>query len=116
MSDIVQTPSVAVAVVPPSRFKRRVLKHKGLMIGTGIFAIIVLIALLAPLISPHDPYTQDLNNRLVPPVWYERGNWLHPFGTDNLGRDYLSRTLYGCLLYTSPSPRDRTRSRMPSSA
>ncbi|MDP3546453.1 ABC transporter permease [Phreatobacter sp. HK31-P] len=98
MSDIVQTPTIAVAVVPPSRFKRRVLKHKGLMIGTGIFAIIALIALLAPFISPHDPYSQDLNNRLVPPVWYERGSWLHPFGTDNLGRDYLSRTLYGAQI------------------
>lgn len=98
MSDIVQTGSVAVAVVPPSRFKRRVLKHKGLMIGTFIFAVIVLMALLAPFISPHDPYAQDLNNRLVPPVWYERGSWLHPFGTDNLGRDYLSRTLYGAQI------------------
>jgi peptide/nickel transport system permease protein len=98
MSDIVQTGPVAVAVVPPSRFKRRVLKHKGLMIGTFIFAVIVLIALLAPFISPHDPYAQDLNNRLVPPVWYERGSWLHPFGTDNLGRDYLSRTLYGAQI------------------
>jgi peptide/nickel transport system permease protein len=98
MSDIVQTGPVAVAVVPPSRFKRRALKHKGLMIGTIIFAIIVLIALLAPFVSPHDPYAQDLNNRLVPPVWYERGSWLHPFGTDNLGRDYLSRTLYGAQI------------------
>lgn len=98
MSDIVQTGPVAVAVVPPSRFKRRVLKHKGLMIGTFIFAVIVLMALLAPFISPHDPYAQDLNNRLVPPVWYERGSWLHPFGTDNLGRDYLSRTLYGAQI------------------
>ncbi|MBY0361398.1 MAG: ABC transporter permease [Phreatobacter sp.] len=98
MSDIVQTGPVAVAVVPPSRFKRRFLKHKGLMIGTFIFAVIVLVALLAPFISPHDPYAQDLNNRLVPPVWYERGSWLHPFGTDNLGRDYLSRTLYGAQI------------------
>lgn len=98
MSDIVQTGPVAVAVVPPSRFKRRVLKHKGLMIGTFIFAVILLMALLAPFISPHDPYAQDLNNRLVPPVWYERGSWLHPFGTDNLGRDYLSRTLYGAQI------------------
>lgn len=98
MSDIVQTGPIAVAVVPPSRFKRRALKHKGLMMGTIIFTIIVLIALLAPFVSPHDPYAQDLNNRLVPPVWYERGSWLHPFGTDNLGRDYFSRTLYGAQI------------------
>lgn len=97
MSDIVQVPPV-VAAVAPSRFRRRVLKHKGLLIGSTIFAVIVLMALLAPFVSPHDPYAQDLTNRLVPPVWYERGSWLHPLGTDNLGRDYLSRTLYGAQI------------------
>ncbi|MCZ8313272.1 ABC transporter permease [Phreatobacter sp.] len=97
MSDIVQVPPV-VAAVAPSRFRRRVLKHKGLLIGSAIFAAIVLMALLAPFVSPHDPYAQDLTNRLVPPVWYERGSWLHPLGTDNLGRDYLSRTLYGAQI------------------
>lgn len=97
MSDIVQTPPV-VAAVAPSRFRRRVLKHKGLLIGSAIFAAIVLMALLAPFVAPHDPYAQDLMNRLVPPVWYERGSWLHPLGTDNLGRDYLSRVLYGAQI------------------
>jgi len=97
MSDIVQVPPV-VAAVGPSRFRRRVLKHKGLLIGSTIFAVIVFMALLAPFVSPHDPYAQDLTNRLVPPVWYERGSWLHPLGTDNLGRDYLSRTLYGAQI------------------
>lgn len=98
MSDIAQTDIPAVASVEPSRFWRRVRRHKGLLIGSAIFAAIVLIALLAPLIAPHDPYAQDLNNRLVPPVWYERGSWLHPLGTDNLGRDYLSRVLYGAQI------------------
>jgi peptide/nickel transport system permease protein len=50
------------------------------------------------LISPHDPYVQDLTNRTVPPFWYEKGSWVHPLGTDQLGRDYLSRLIYGARI------------------
>jgi peptide/nickel transport system permease protein len=63
-----------------------------------LLGLCVAMALLAPLVAPHDPYAQDLNQRLVPPVWFEKGSWAHPFGTDNLGRDYLSRTLYGARI------------------
>lgn len=65
------------------------------MIGSTIVVFVVLLALLAPLIAPHDPYQQDLLNRLKPPVWDPRGSWEHIFGTDHLGRDYLSRLIYG---------------------
>lgn len=98
MSDIAHTDVPVVATAEPSRLMRRVMGHKGLLFGGAVFGIIVLIALLAPLIAPHDPYAQDLNNRLVPPIWYERGTWTHLLGTDNLGRDYLSRTLYGAQI------------------
>ncbi|MCA0318797.1 MAG: ABC transporter permease [Proteobacteria bacterium] len=98
MSDIAHTDVPVVATAEPSRLMRRVMGHKGLLFGSAVFGIIVLIALLAPLIAPHDPYAQDLNNRLVPPIWYERGTWTHVLGTDNLGRDYLSRTLYGAQI------------------
>lgn len=60
--------------------------------------VIVVIALLAPLLAPYDPYEQDLLARLVPPVWMEGGGWEHPLGTDHLGRDYLSRLLYGARI------------------
>lgn len=60
--------------------------------------IILLLAIFAPWISPHDPYAQDLAHRVVPPVWYDKGSWLHPFGTDQLGRDYLSRIFYGARI------------------
>src|SRR5690606_30641989 len=46
----------------------------------------------------HDPYAQDLTRRLVPPIWHEKGVWANPLGTDNLGRDYLSRILYGARI------------------
>jgi len=88
-----------VAAPPPGALlRRRALAHKGLMIGAGILGFIVLLALLAPLIAPYDPHAQDLAKRLVPPWWYEGGSRAHPLGTDNLGRDYLSRIIYGARI------------------
>ncbi|WP_313621895.1 ABC transporter permease [Achromobacter sp.] len=77
---------------------RRLRRNKALLAGGGILLLIVLIALLAPWISPHDPYFQDLAYRTAPPVWYEKGTWLHPLGTDQLGRDYMSRLFYGARI------------------
>ncbi|MEZ4573204.1 MAG: hypothetical protein R2849_23370 [Thermomicrobiales bacterium] len=54
----------------------------------------VLVALAAPVLAPVDPADQDLLGRLQPPVGFG-GSWDHPLGTDQLGRDVLSRTLYG---------------------
>ena len=81
-----------------SVFRRRVFGHQGVMIGAAIVLAAVLIALSAPLIAPHDPYYQDLLNRLVPPVWDSGGSWEHILGTDHLGRDYLSRLIYGARI------------------
>lgn len=77
---------------------RRLLAHRSLVLGAALVGGIVLVALLAPLLAPHDPYAQDLTRRLIPPIWSEKGRWAHPLGTDNLGRDYLSRTLYGAQI------------------
>lgn len=75
--------------------QRRILGHKGLLAGLVLLGLIVILSLAAPWIAPHDPYFQDLNARTIPPVWDARGSWNHPLGTDNLGRDYLSRLLWG---------------------
>jgi peptide/nickel transport system permease protein len=85
---------------PTSRtlLRRRILGHKGLLIGAGLLIFILTMAVLAPVLAPYDPYAQDLANRLVPPIWHERGNWAHVLGTDNLGRDYLSRVIYGARI------------------
>lgn len=64
-------------------------------VGVVLIVALVLMAVFAPLISPHDPTEQDLTARLVPPVWYEKGSWDHIFGTDHLGRDVLSRAIHG---------------------
>ncbi len=55
----------------------------------------MLVALAAPLIAPHDPYAQDVSRRLIPPIWHAKGSAEHWLGTDKLGRDYLSRLIYG---------------------
>jgi peptide/nickel transport system permease protein len=72
--------------------------HKGLLLGLTILFVILFLAAFANLISPHDPYAQDLTKRLIPPVWHEKGQWLHPLGTDNLGRDYVSRLVHGARI------------------
>ena len=81
-----------------SRLKRRIVGHQGMIIGSLIVLSVILVALLAPLLSPHDPYQQDLMKRLIPPVWDSRGSWEHILGTDHLGRDYLSRLIYGARI------------------
>ena len=83
---------------PVPRALPRWLKHSGLVIGGSIVLLVLLMALLAPLLAPHDPYEQNLLARIVPPVWYEGGSWEHVLGTDHLGRDYLSRLLYGARI------------------
>ncbi len=72
-------------------FKRSHLAVVGLVI-LGIFCV---VAILAPLISPYDPYLQNTNTILLPPAWESNGAVSHLLGTDALGRDVLSRLLYG---------------------
>ena len=87
-----------LALLPVSRWRRalrRVLGHRGLLIGGVILGLMVLAALLAPWLTPHDPYAQDVTQRLIPPVWHAKGGWEHVLGTDKLGRDYLARLLFG---------------------
>jgi peptide/nickel transport system permease protein len=65
------------------------------VIGIGVVLLLVLLAILAPYVAPHDPVLPSLRTRLRPPVWLEGGSWRHVFGTDHLGRDILSRIIYG---------------------
>jgi len=80
---------------PGELLRRRMRGHAGLLIGAGVLALIVLMALAAPWLAPQDPFAQDLARRLIPPVWHDNGSWTYPLGTDMLGRDYLSRVIYG---------------------
>ncbi|OSP54716.1 ABC transporter permease [Pseudoruegeria sp. SK021] len=77
---------------------RRLIPGKRDMLGTigaGILLFVALGAVLAPMIAPYDPTAISLLDRMQPPMWLEGGSLAHPLGTDNLGRDMLSRVIYG---------------------
>ena len=84
------------------RFGRWLRKWAGLLfsspsgtIGFIILMIVVLASVFAPLLSPWDPAKQNIVEKLIPPFWCERGVPEHILGTDSLGRDVLTRCIYG---------------------
>lgn len=85
---------------PLTQFRQRVFGHYGLTIGGATLLLIFAVALLAPLLAPHDPLDQELSRKLIPPIWTDsdKATWEHPLGTDMLGRDYLSRLIYGARI------------------
>jgi peptide/nickel transport system permease protein len=74
------------------------LRHLATGLGAIIVGCVLVTALFAPILAPHDPFAQDLMARLTPPQWMDGGSAVHPFGTDQLGRDYLSRLIYGARI------------------
>jgi peptide/nickel transport system permease protein len=84
---------VAVQVPQTSRVGRG-----GFAIGIAIVAVVAAAALVGNALVPQDPFAQDLGNRLVPPFWMEGSQGAHLLGTDQLGRDYLSRLIYGARI------------------
>jgi peptide/nickel transport system permease protein len=96
--------SVAVAAGSPSRLaaasvsarrRRRTWPSVGALAGIVVLTVWVVMALGAPLLAPRDPSEQQLLDRLRPPVWAEGGSVAYPLGTDQLGRDILSRVIHG---------------------
>jgi peptide/nickel transport system permease protein len=69
-----------------------------LAVGGVIVTAAAVIALIAPLLAPHDPFAQDLSARFIAPAWMEGGWTEHLLGTDQLGRDYLSRLILGARI------------------
>lgn len=74
---------------------RRIRRLRGGLAGGVVIALIVATAVLAPWIAPHNPYVGRVIDRLLPPVWMDGGDSRYPLGTDQIGRDVLSRLLYG---------------------
>lgn len=70
-------------------------ENRGAVIGLVFFIFLVLLAIFAPLIAPHDPAQQYRDAVLVPPFWQEGGRTDFLLGTDAVGRDMLSRLIYG---------------------
>ncbi|MFT3689537.1 ABC transporter permease subunit [Paenirhodobacter sp.] len=70
-------------------------QNRGAVAGLIVFVLLVLAAVFAAVIAPHDPTTQYRDALLVPPVWQEGGRSAYLLGTDAVGRDMLSRLIYG---------------------
>jgi peptide/nickel transport system permease protein len=74
---------------------REVLGDRVGLFGVGVVGLLLVLAVFAPLIAPHDPEAQDLVGKLRPPFWYAQGDLTNVLGTDGLGRDVLSRIIFG---------------------
>jgi peptide/nickel transport system permease protein len=86
--------STAIVSAGPRRGWRSV----STWIGAIIVGLAAFAAIFGPSLVPHDPFTQDLGKRLLVPFWMEGTDPQHVFGTDQLGRDYLARLVYGCRI------------------
>jgi peptide/nickel transport system permease protein len=86
----------AVSPLPSARrhIRFQILRDGLTLFGAAIVGLAIFVAIFAPLLAPHDPFAQNLNNRLVPPLWMG-GQPGHLLGTDQLGRDYFSRLIFG---------------------
>jgi peptide/nickel transport system permease protein len=73
----------------------RLIRQPRVAVGGAILLIMILAALFAPWVAPHDPLEQDLLQMLAPPAWAAGGSATFPLGTDSLGRCVLSRVIYG---------------------
>jgi len=76
----------------------RMKKNKTSIAGMIVIIVFTIMAVVAPLIAPYDPLEQSLYDKLKPPVWLDKGAWKNPLGTDDFGRDILSRLIYGARI------------------
>jgi dipeptide transport system permease protein len=84
--------------LPPSRlaeFWHYFRENNGAVAGLAVILLVLLAAILADVIAPHDPTLQNREAFLLPPAWQAGGSWSFPLGTDAVGRDILSRLIYG---------------------
>src|SRR6202048_1615435 len=90
--------SIVIAQARPGRRRLPAFRHLATLLGALIVGAALLVAIFAPYLTPHDPFAQDLNLRLIPPVWMDGSQPTHLLGTDQIGRDYLSRLIYGARI------------------
>ncbi len=77
---------------------RRLMANRRVVLGGAVLLAFSLAAVFAPLLAPHDPVEQDLLLQYAPPFWSDKAEDGFPFGTDNLGRDILSRLIHGARI------------------
>jgi dipeptide transport system permease protein len=73
-------------------------ENSGAVAGLIIIVAVTILAVLAPVVAPHSPNLTNSTAFLRPPVWQQGGSWTYPLGTDAIGRDMLSRLIYGARL------------------
>ena len=81
-----------------SRAWRRFALNPAALVGSLILLVMVSTAVAAPWVAPHDPAKQSLLRRFTPPMWQAGGNAAYPLGTDQVGRDVLSRIIHGARI------------------
>jgi len=79
-------------------FYKQYKKNKAALVGAYIVLALIFCALFAPILTPSDPLIQNLDQRLIPPIWSEGGMSGHILGTDDFGRDVFTRILYGARI------------------
>lgn len=79
-------------------FYKQFKKNRAALVGAYIVLVLIICAIFAPLFTPYDPLIQNLDQRLLPPVWSDGGMSGHILGTDDFGRDVLTRILYGARI------------------
>jgi len=77
------------------QFVKELIRCRTAFLGAIIVLSFILVAIFAPFIAPHDPLKAGIVNRLRPPFWMERGSITNLLGADEIGRDILSRIIYG---------------------
>ena len=77
------------------RFFKLILRDPAGLIGLVLVLGLIVVAVFAPQLAPHDPLAQNLSDAKQPPVFSDGGTWEYPLGTDRLGRDVLSRIIFG---------------------
>ena len=94
-------PTVGSGLAPPSSlraFWSAFRENRGAVFGLTAVVLICLVAIFADVLAPHSPIEQFRDAVMAPPVWSDGGSWRFPLGTDGLGRDMLSRLMYGARI------------------
>ncbi len=101
MSEMQATPDLVAAPPMPGRarlFWRSFAENKGAVVGLCVMVLLIVLGLGADFFSPHSAIAQHREHFLTPPVWLHGGTWEFPLGTDDVGRDMLSRMIHGARL------------------
>jgi dipeptide transport system permease protein len=100
MSGLQATAPAALARAPGGArvFWNGFAQNRGAVVGLVVMVVLVLLAVFADVVAPHSPIEQFREHFLTPPMWQAGGDAAFPLGTDDVGRDMLSRLIYGARL------------------